>query len=82
MTNTNNTMANTHQLGVNALSIQGKKDAPRTFKGAYNKVNKFFKTINKLYAHYQVTSDQNKFKAVLPYCSTNSPRLYLDLCSI
>jgi hypothetical protein len=29
--------------GVDALPIQGKRDAPKTFKGSYDKVEEFLK---------------------------------------
>jgi hypothetical protein len=63
-------MANPLQVGVNALPIQGKRDAPRTFKGSYDKVEDFLKTMDKLYARYQVTTQKDKVEAILPYCST------------
>ena len=56
--------------GVNALPIQGKRDAPRTFKGSYDKVEEFLKTMDKLFARYEVTSDNERVDAILPYCST------------
>ncbi len=58
------------QIGVNALPIQGKRDAPRTFKGHYDKVEEFLKTMDKLFARYQVTLDEEKVEAILPYCTT------------
>src|SRR6266700_4676053 len=58
------------QIGVNAFSIQGKRDAPRTFKGHYDKVEEFLKTMDKLFARYQVTLDEEKVEAILPYCTT------------
>lgn len=64
------TMANPTQVGVNALPIQGKRDAPRTFKGSYDKIEEFLKTMDKLFARYQVTADQEKVEAIFPYCST------------
>jgi hypothetical protein len=67
---TTRTMANPLQVGVNALPIQGKRDAPRTFKGSYDKVEDFLKTMDKLYARYQVTTQKDKVEAILPYCST------------
>jgi len=67
---TNHTMANPHQVGINALPIQGKRDAPRTFKGNYDKVEDFLGTMDKLYACYQVHSQKDKVDAILPYCST------------
>ena len=56
--------------GVDALPIQGKRDAPKTFKGSYDKVEEFLKTMDKLYSRYQVTTDGEKVEAILPYCST------------
>ena len=56
--------------GVNALPIQGKRDAPRTFKGSYDKVEEFLKTMEKLFARFEVTSESEKVEAILPYCST------------
>ncbi len=61
---------NPTQVGVNALPIQGKRDAPRTFKGSYDKVEEFLKTMDKLFARYQVTLDNEKIEAILPYCTT------------
>jgi len=60
----------TTHLGVNALSIQGKRDAPRTFKGSYDKVEDFLKTMDKLYARCEIISDRDKVESILPYCST------------
>jgi hypothetical protein len=60
------TMANPLQVGVNALPIQGKRDAPRTFKGNYDKIEDLLKTMDKLYAHYQVTSQKDNVEAILP----------------
>ena len=45
---TNRTMANPLHVRVNALPIQGKKDAPRTFRGNYDKVEDFLGTMDKL----------------------------------
>jgi len=56
--------------GVDALPIQGKRDAPRTFKGNYDKVEGFLKTMDKLFSHCSVTLDHEKVEAILPYCST------------
>jgi len=61
---------NPTQVGVNALPIQGKRDAPRTFKGSYDQVEDFLKTMDKLFARYQVTLDDEKVEAILPYCSS------------
>jgi hypothetical protein len=61
-------MANPLQVRVNALPIQGKRDAPRTFKGSYDKVEDFLKTMDKLYVCYQVTTQKDKVEAILPYC--------------
>src|SRR6266700_515889 len=56
--------------GVDALPIQGKRDAPKTFKGSYDKVEEFLKTMDKLFSRFHVTSDSEKVEAILPYCST------------
>ena len=56
--------------GINALPIQGKRDAPRTFKGSYDRVEEFLKTMEKLYARFEITSDNEKVESILPYCST------------
>jgi len=61
---------NPAQVGINALPIPGKRDAPRTFKGNYDKVEEFLKTVDKLYARCQITLDDEKVEAVLQYCST------------
>jgi dsDNA-binding SOS-regulon protein len=69
LSQTNNIM-NPTQVGVNSLPIQGKRDAPRTFKGSYDQVEDFLKTMDKLFAHYQVTLDDEKVEAILLYCSS------------
>jgi len=56
--------------GIDALPIQGKRDAPRTFKGNYDKVEEFLKTMDKLFSRCSVTLDNEKVEAILPYCST------------
>ena len=67
----NRTMtSNPNHLGVNALPIQGKRDSPRTFKGSYDKVEEFLKTMDKLFARYEVKLDDDKVDAILQYCST------------
>jgi oligoendopeptidase F len=63
-------MTSAYHVGVNVLPIQGKKDAPQTFRGSYEKVEEFLRSMDKLYACYQVTSDQDQVDAILPYCST------------
>jgi len=65
---TTHTMSPTY-TGINALPIQGKRDAPRTFKGSYDKVEEFLRTMDKLFARFEVTSDSEKVEAILPYCS-------------
>ena len=61
---------NSNYYGVDALPIQGKRDAPKTFKGGYDKVEEFLKTMDKLFSRFHVTLDSEKVEAILPYCST------------
>ena len=69
--NTNHIMNyHSNHYGVDALPIQGKRDAPKTFKGSYDKVEEFLKTMDKLFSRFQVTADSEKVEAILPYCST------------
>ena len=58
------------QYGIDALPIQGKRDAPRTFKGNYDKVEEFLKTMDRLFSRYRVIKDDEKVEAILPYCSS------------
>jgi hypothetical protein len=47
---TNNHTMNPTLIGVNALPIQGKRNAPRTFKGGYDNVEDFLKTMDRCFA--------------------------------
>src|SRR5437016_7086371 len=70
-THTNRIMNyNTIHYGVDALPIQGKRDAPKTFRGSYDEVEPFLKTMDKLFSRFQVTSDKDKVEAIIPYCVT------------
>jgi hypothetical protein len=51
------------------MPVRGTKHAPPTFKGEYRRVSRFIDHYTHLLQYYQVTSDYDKCKGILEYCS-------------
>ena len=51
------------------LPLRGTKNAPRKFKGKYNQIKEFFSEVESVCTAKNITSNEEKCKAVLRYCS-------------
>jgi hypothetical protein len=51
------------------MPIKGSKNAPETFKGGYKHVTPFIDRYNHLLEYYHGTSDEDKCRGILEYCS-------------
>ncbi|KAF9525836.1 hypothetical protein CPB83DRAFT_896723 [Crepidotus variabilis] len=53
------------------LPFRGTKNAPQTFDGSYNRVERFLDHCDKLFTQHNIRDDQDKINALIEYCSTN-----------
>ena len=63
---------NNHMYPVSPLAqmpLRHMKQAPPLFKGDYQKVTRFIEHYTYLLEHFSVTSDQDKCRGILEYCS-------------
>jgi hypothetical protein len=53
------------------MPIRGTRSAPRTFKGKYTAIERFLDHLDRLFLQHGVTSNSDKCKSILEYCSHN-----------
>jgi hypothetical protein len=54
---------------LSQMPIRGSKNAPTTFRGDFNQVETFVEHYNRLLDYYHVTTEADKCRGILDYCS-------------
>jgi hypothetical protein len=54
---------------LSQMPIRGSKNAPTTFRGDFNRVETFVEHYNRLLDYYHVTTEADKCRGILDYCS-------------
>ena len=62
-------MTNKTAKTINDLPLRGAKNAPKTFKGKYEKVQVFFQEVEAACTSLGITNSADKCVAVVRYCS-------------